>query len=339
MMARAGQLCVAVAIGLSAAVGPGEMPNADARRQDENVVMPCSPHFLLSAPIHNRGDTALEIHRIRKDCPTCVKVKISGTRIEPGESALVSIWGRLRKEGRHDFGVFLETSDPVEPVKRLGFHVDYDKRRYVATIGWLDSGGAISYPLERAVRLESQPVTRAKYLTVELDSLGDRDITQLDVESAHFQLDDLALGDRKARLRLLNRVTTPGIYHDYLLLTINGNELLAIPLQFVLSGNCVVRDPCVSFSYVWEGASVLREVELGFGNEEDVWDDFRLETPPGVERAFMIEGIARNGRGAVLSIRIDAKFLGGSGFKTIPVQIKGSEDGEAAFVSFYGWVY
>ena len=80
--------------------------------------------------ISNVGDTPLEIHRVRACCGA--KAGVSATRIEPGESATLTVsLGPIAKPGPFRKKVTLYTNDPSAPVVEIPIVGEVDETKVV----------------------------------------------------------------------------------------------------------------------------------------------------------------------------------------------------------------
>jgi len=313
-------------------------PRIDLPRETSGKTRICSPHFAAYQVISNVGTEPLIIHSVRPDCSGCWDVHLQSRSIAPGESSELVVRGKRAREGEFGVAVFLETNDSIEPIKKVQMEFDYS-RDYAVDIWWRGSDQRICYPYESALGLEAISLGRAATLGLRLHSLRGYVVKRVAVDAEYFELESFTRTSLGAEVRLQNKLRTPGIYHDCLHLKINDNALMTIPVQIVMYNNFGVVDPCVSFSYAWEGAVVIREVELVFDDPEAMWKTFDLQVPKDVDRAFCLTNCEIDGDKVKLRVRIDTKFLGGKGLKTVAACVVGGSDAQKAHVSFYGWVY
>jgi len=299
----------------------------------------CSPRYLLAIPVANIGDSPLVIRTLRGTCPGCSKTAITRDEIPPGQSADIRVLGSQKKKGKFTVGLFIASNDPGQPEKKLDLQLEYDPL-YSVHVYWEGSANRVLCPLDDPYRLEPRSVRRSRKLVLDIAALVPAiKIDHVSVESEHFQEGSCRMTDGDAIVELVNTLDKPGIYHDWLQVTLNRTDLVLVPLQIVLLDSFRILDDSISFSYVREGEVVFRQVRILFDNPDLVWKQYHIEPPKGMEKAFAIANVEKAASGEVLiDLKIDTRFLGGPGMKRIPLSIVGGTKKRVHFV-VYGQVY
>ncbi len=337
-MARICSFCVLLIALQVAPVRASTGPRLIVRHDAADSQRVCSPHFSVRVTLVNGGDEPLLITRVRRSCPSCFVSRISQDRIEPGESAEFSMSGRRPREGAFEISAYIESNDEESPITQVRLDLEY-RRAYAVDLSWEGREPTVHYPYESSLRLEQPPLGRPATLTAVVTSLTDQTIKDVAVLSDHFKATQVSSHGGTAEVTLASDLEGPGVYHDTLSLRINGTDMVTVPLRVVIYADYRVVEPMVCFSYVAEGSVVEATVRMEFAPGAAVWREFKVEAPEGMDRAVVVEDIAREGSRVDIKLRVDTKFLGGKGLRWVPLCVRGREDDEVAFVSLYGHVY
>jgi len=300
----------------------------------------CSPYYFFSLPVKNLTRSPVEVRRVRLGCPSCRHhARVDRHCLTPDESGHLEVWGKKRGAGPLSVTAFLETDHPSFPVHKVDIRLECGDA-YAVELGWQADEERITYPYQSGYRLKPMPLSEEAPLVVKVTPIGDTKVHCISTRSKIWceANVEIAEGSRELEFVLSPFRVEPGVHYDHLRIIVNETDLVVVPIQIVRYEGFRILNPFVCFGHAQEGSVPVREIHLTFPHGSQIPQDFSLELSPDVARAFEVVAIQPRGTSVSVSVKIDTKFLGGPGLKTIPITIL-SADGHRGFLTLYGRVY
>jgi Protein of unknown function (DUF1573) len=274
-------------LGLLAGCSTGKSPNAPPRI----MLMPSALDLGTGAPgevltgtvlVRNTGGSPLQFSKIKPGC-SCLSVQLSSGTIPTGQSATLTIAGRMKPDGSPlAFGVSLSTNDPAQPESVLFVQASPAPPPIRPEQAEIDFG---------MVPLGASPQKSVRMLSTSGAAMFASDC-QLDLQTPPAAVDAHVRAEESGSGRSFVLVVSPrkglplGSFADILRLTFhdaNGDHDFTVPIRGVVTRSVIASPSTVYFDDTQGDARVTRIVLIRRPDGHALASIRKMETPPAVQ--------------------------------------------------------
>jgi hypothetical protein len=294
-----------------------------------------SSRFVIRVTVRNASDDVVTVRAV--DCPACgMSVDFQPRELAAGMSGVLVARGRRHGYGERAVGVaFLVEAGGRQ--SRFGIEVpvtfvaDYD-----LTLSAANDRDLLLHQVAAQDAQSPLDLGPATELAARVKPRSGATARGLKLQSALFELADVVRdGDGLAAIAT-PKVQGPGVYYDELEFLVDDTVQLTVPVHLTYAAPWHVEPLELSISHVPRGQLVRRQIVVRFDDPSDVWSDWTVTCPDGLEGLVLIESVMRQRDSVSLGVAINTAVWPKPGFVSAPIVLAGPETGQRAYATVYG---